>query len=378
MNTRNRYPHGFKSVTAVLVLAFGLAISPQLLAQQIANTDTTLSAGGWVDQGGGTNLHLAINTAASDADYIWSAINAETAYLGLGSLTDPTTSAGHILRIRAWADDKPNQTGSLRLYENSGGTLIATYAFTIPSRRAWSDLSYTLTATEANNISLYGDLSIRIENTDAADREIRVSWFEMEVPSPGGSSPPTLSAPTSVNITDTTADLGGTIDSDGNDAVTAHGTVWNSSSPPEPVTPTDNPDDLGTAGPAYPDTFFSTRGDGAPAADTALPSGTRIFYRAYATNGQGTSYSPQGSFYTEPLTQASSITFGTVTSTSIVVNWVPGDGDGSLVLMRAGSAPVPPEDGTVYSANADFTLAGETGPGSRVVANSGSSVPVTG
>ena len=130
-------------------LTAGLLITtatPQVMAQQTANTDATLGAGGWVDQGDGTNLHLAIDEAtANDTDYIWSDIDTQTAYLGLTSLNDPNSSTGHILKFRAWGHDKAGQPGQLRLYENSGNTLIATYSFTIATRRAWTDLTLVIT-----------------------------------------------------------------------------------------------------------------------------------------------------------------------------------------------------------------------------------------
>jgi len=355
-------------LTAVLVAAW----APLAVAQQTASTNSTLNAGGWVDQGGGTNLHLAIDDPPSDADYIWSDTDTQTAYMGLsGGLTDPNTNINHTLRIRAWAEDKANQTGQLRLYENSGGTLIATWSFTIPSRRAWTDLTYTLTGPEANAISQYNGLSIRIENTDPGNREIRVSWFQFEVPNPVATDPPTLTTPTAVSITHTQADLGATITSDGGATISQHGTVWDTA--PSPVTPTHNPSTRGSLPSGVPpnEIYSETR--------TGMPSQDQIFYRGYATNSEGTSYSPQGSFWTEPATHATLGAFGTVTTDSIVVNWSAGSGVGRVVVMSTDNPPAAPVDGTVYSdcATGVFTACPAIG-NTRVIATTGTSRTVTG
>ncbi len=134
--------------------------------------------------------------------------------------------------------------------------------------------------------------------------------------------------------------------------------------------PGDNASEEGPAG-AIPDTFTTT----IPIASNPQ---TKIYYRAYATNSVDTSYSPQGSFYTEPDTAATGLSFPAFDSISMTISWTPGSGDGSLVVMRAGSAPEVPSDGTVYTPNTVFGSGGLIGADSRVVATSGSSVDVTG
>jgi hypothetical protein len=83
---------------------------------------------------------------------------------------------------------------------------------------------------------------------------------------------------------------------------------------------------------------------------------------------------------TEPSTQASTIIFSSVTSSQMTVSWTSGSGANRLVVARAGSAPSSgPVDGTVYSANSDFSAGGSALGGGKVVyAGSGSSFTLTG
>lgn len=82
---------------------------------------------------------------------------------------------------------------------------------------------------------------------------------------------------------------------------------------------------------------------------------------------------------TEPTVQ-SAITFGTITSTSIVVNFAGGNGAKRVLLARLGSAVnSDPVDGTTYTPNAIFGSGTQIGVGNYVVyANTGNTVTVTG
>ncbi|MDH4020927.1 MAG: hypothetical protein OEU84_15135, partial [Xanthomonadales bacterium] len=179
------------------------------------------------------------------------------------------------------------------------------------------------------------------------------------------SEPPLLSAPTATDITYFSAVLGGTIDSDGGNPVLSRGTVWNTTGTPvvENVQA-----EGGTA-------------VGAPFAHTRfLPLGTTIYYRAYATSAVGTGYSPESSFITsfEPTVQASNVTFTRVGARSLRIEWTPGNGEGSIVVLRTGTQ-VHPVDNTDYTSNPDFTLGEDIGSGNIVVyKGNGRVVVVTG
>lgn len=82
----------------------------------------------------------------------------------------------------------------------------------------------------------------------------------------------------------------------------------------------------------------------------------------------------------EPATQASAISFGSVTNNGFTVSWTAGSGTNSIVLIKSGSAVnSDPVDGTSYTANTAFTSGTQIGTGNYVVYNSNSNtVEVTG
>jgi thermitase len=176
---------------------------------------------------------------------------------------------------------------------------------------------------------------------------------------------PTLTSPTATSITDTTATLGATINTSGSSAITARGTCWGTTAAPATNCAAEGGTTTGV--------FTQAR--------TGLPAGTRIFYRGYATNSFDTGYSPDGSFYTEPATQASSVNFTAVGATGMSVNWTRGTGTDVIVLMKASSAvSSDPLDGTytAYTANSAFGSGTQIGTGNYVIyKGTGTSVSVT-
>ncbi len=108
----------------------------------------------------------------------------------------------------------------------------------------------------------------------------------------GGAVVPVVSSPTSASVTATTAVLGGTIASDGGDAITERGIYWST---------TDGfADGAGT----------KVAGDGTSTGTftvsvSGLDYSTPYYYKAYAINGIGTGYSAQGTFTTATPTLSS-------------------------------------------------------------------------
>lgn len=102
--------------------------------------------------------------------------------LGLSSVTDPLQSGGHIVRVRAQKSDSFNRNLLVELYESSL-FLIASATHSLTASMAV--YSFTLTAPQADSISNYAALSIRMTAKDAIlghpNRPI-VSWAEFEVP----------------------------------------------------------------------------------------------------------------------------------------------------------------------------------------------------
>ena len=139
-----------------------------------------------------------------------------------------------------------------------------------------------------------------------AGRYLYLTWFPtdfdghgwMNPPSIGayeasGSSIPTVYTTFITNITETTAQSGGVIISDGGQAVTARGVCWSTS--PGPTTADDKTSDGTGTG-----TFTSYV--------TGLTNGETYYLRAYATNSIGTAYGLESSF-TTPIPTSSGVRF---------------------------------------------------------------------
>jgi hypothetical protein len=219
-----------RQVCLIVASLLCLAMSAPAFAQQYARPTSTVTTGNFLPDGAAT-LHEALDeVTANTSDYITSANTNEEAHLGLGGVIDPNTSSSHVMRARAYGNRLAGQTVQLRLYENSGGSLIATHSITIVGKRSWEDFSYTLSGAEADSITDYTDLSIRITNTTSGNKELWVSWFELEVPDPVAASAPIVTSPTFTNVTSTTATLGGNVTDDGGSTVTSRGVEWGTSS----------------------------------------------------------------------------------------------------------------------------------------------------
>lgn len=141
-----------------------------LVIYQYARPASTVSnAGSWVDQAAGTtNLHTTVDETTIDtADYIQSPSNpaAATIEFALGSLTDPASSDYHTYSIYA---RKPSTGAPLSqtvaLYQ--GATLIRTD--TVVLSTVFAQYDFTLTAGEADSITNYGDLRVRLLATQDA------------------------------------------------------------------------------------------------------------------------------------------------------------------------------------------------------------------
>ncbi|MES2138124.1 MAG: endonuclease [Bacteroidota bacterium] len=80
-----------------------------------------------------------------------------------------------------------------------------------------------------------------------------------------------------------------------------------------------------------------------------------------------------------PTVNSNSLSFSTVTQSSITINWLNGDGNNRLVVGKEGSAiSNTPLDGTTYSANSTFGSGNILGAGEYVVYNdSGSSITIS-
>jgi len=353
----------------VALVLMALSISTPLTAQQLARPVTTASAGPFTVVGAGSH-HLAIDetVANGNTDYI-NATADGSCEVTLGSLTDPNSATGHIIRVSFYTNPVGGAKERVAVGLYQGTTLIATTG-ALESVGAWSATTYTLTAPQADAITNYSDLRFQITASGswAGGEFVRLSWAELEVPS-AATTVPTLSAPSIANVDSTTTDLGATIDGNGGAAITVRGTVWDISSTPTGAIP--SPNALAEGGTML-GAFAHTR--------NGLPAGVLVYFRGYATNVAGTGYSPEGTFYTEP-TAATGVSFSLVTETSMRVSWTNGSNLTALVVIHANTATtgLPTDYNDTYSANPIYGSGTDLGSQNFVVFKAaGSFVDITG
>ncbi|WP_221405339.1 Ig-like domain-containing protein [Flexibacter flexilis] len=78
-----------------------------------------------------------------------------------------------------------------------------------------------------------------------------------------------------------------------------------------------------------------------------------------------------------PTTQASALTFGSITANSVTANYTRGNGDKILGVVGAGSSPANPVSGNVYAANTAFGSGGAVGSGFAVYDGTAATFGVT-
>jgi hypothetical protein len=141
---------------------------------QFARPDAdTYNGDGWTeDDGDTTNMFQEVDeSSADDADYVRSPVTPtnDVVVFRLSDVTDPALSTGHILRVRNSADQASQETIDFLFelrqgYTNEGaqGTLIASTTRTGVTSTTWTTTSYTLSGAEADSITDYTDLFVRI------------------------------------------------------------------------------------------------------------------------------------------------------------------------------------------------------------------------
>ena len=180
---------------------------------------------------------------------------------------------------------------------------------------------------------------------DVSGSNLQASPVKVTVTTTAAATAPLIQDPTTANILNNSADLGGNITSDGGSALLERGTVWNTTTGVK----IDN-NKLAEGGTTT-GIFAQNR--------SGLPSKTQIFYKGYATNAVGTTLSTEGSFYTladEPTDQVINLTAVLTpgaTDSSIDLSWTPAaSASGYLILYKKGSTTAPtgrPTDANVYT-----------------------------
>jgi autotransporter-associated beta strand protein len=304
---------------------------------QIGNGGTT---GSWADDMGGSGT-VAFNR--SDA-ITYAGVLSGTLKLakeGTGTLTlsgtstmsgATTVSAGTLLLSGSLASSAVTvesggtlsasgtpSVGSLTV--KSGGALTVSRANTLSSggaadlkngavvnfdatgwSKAGSTMSWTVFAGGA--AASVGTVTLNVTaatGTSASEYTIAASGNNVVVTWTKATTAPVIGSPTAASIAPTSATLGGTVTSDGNDTITEYGVVWSTSA--NPTTGSHAGGGISTA-------------SGAPTIDSAftrsatgLTAGTTYHYRAYAKNGVDTSYTDDATFTAPTVVGLSTTTF---------------------------------------------------------------------
>lgn len=154
---------------------------------QYARPSSDVAAGSWTDEGpvdNDGNLYTSMDEVTSDGDqsYIQGSNGAGTAEVALSSVDDPEASDGHVwhLLFRSIGSG----AGEKMDFELVQGSTVIASSINQSNRSAtYADINVTLTAGEADSITNYSDLRIRIiEDTIGAGEYVRVTQCYLEVP----------------------------------------------------------------------------------------------------------------------------------------------------------------------------------------------------
>lgn len=170
------------------------------LMAQFARPDSDIAAASWstaplwskvdddlVASPSGDGVEITSNAVGNNTD-------TAVAELGLADVGDPFVSTGHVLRVR-WRN-----SGTQALHRNcalvQGSTVIATLTASSQTSTAEAESTLTLSAGEADAITDYSDLRVRLWGRGAAGgsaRSLVVEAVELELPDAGSSFPHTVS-----------------------------------------------------------------------------------------------------------------------------------------------------------------------------------------
>jgi queuine/archaeosine tRNA-ribosyltransferase len=155
---------------------------------QFLRPTSDLSAGSWTT----APLWSKIDEGSDGGDTIQSEdvannVNTSNADFGCNSIDDPAVSTGHILRAR-WASSLVrDMTPHLELWQGTAGsgTLIAALVPAELTGTTEQTDTYTLSGAEADNITDYGDLDLRLWGRGTGggpSRALVVEFAELETP----------------------------------------------------------------------------------------------------------------------------------------------------------------------------------------------------
>lgn len=175
------------SPVALLALCLCVSVANPLSAAQFARPASDVAAGSYTP----TPLWQQLDEAIADDDLtaVDSSNNPGEAdgtgfEILLSALTDPQSSTGHTLRLRGRRNGGGRTiTINFRLYQ--GATPITAAQSFSDGADTYTTKTYTLLAAEADAITDYSNLRVRVWSTTAGGgpaSKARVTWIELEAP----------------------------------------------------------------------------------------------------------------------------------------------------------------------------------------------------
>lgn len=140
-----------------------------------ADPDATTDAGGWTTTGA-ASAHAAL-ADTDDASYINTGATT-TIRLSLSAVTDPGVGTGHKLVVRAKTSSGGTITAAL--YEGASARKAATTIGTLQA--ALTNHEVTLSEAEANAITDYSNLELRLAASPAVLQNVTVAKAYLQVP----------------------------------------------------------------------------------------------------------------------------------------------------------------------------------------------------
>ena len=129
--------------------------------KQYARPSSDIAVNGWLPSTGGDLYAMLDETAADDADYIYSPYDPTTqqAEVRLSSVTDPAVSTGHTLRIRLKAEF---QDTNFDLYLVENATVRDSWTESVTVAEGAVTRSRTFSGAVADSITDYSNLRVRV------------------------------------------------------------------------------------------------------------------------------------------------------------------------------------------------------------------------